>query len=321
MNIGILGAGRVAAYALITPSKSMSNITVAAVASRSPDRARAFAEEYGIEKVFPSYEAMLDDDEIDAIYVALPTALHPRWTIESLRRGKHVLCEKPLAPNSSEAAKMMSEAITLDRVLLEGMHLVHARSWRRLKELVKHERMGGMVRVICTCRDQIDMLEDDFRLRYDMGGGASMDLGCYMVACLSDVVDEDGGIVEEAEARCVRPDVDSWMKARIRYPSGLVGIVECGFQGDFTTDLSVHVECERGAARWTSNCVTTWASENTTQDVIPLADTFHAQLLLFSQLTRAGRTDERMARRSVENAKLIDAMYTNASLKARAAIL
>src|SRR2546428_11937980 len=103
LRFGILGAARIAPMALVKPARRVPEATVLAVAARDPDRARRFAARHGIPRVHPSYEALLADPEIDAIYNPLPNSLHAPWTIRALAAGEHGPCDKPLAPHAAEA--------------------------------------------------------------------------------------------------------------------------------------------------------------------------------------------------------------------------
>ena len=105
VRIGILGAARIAPAALIKPAKENSEVVVAAVAARDVSRAQAFAAKHGIARVHDSYQALIDDPDLDAVYIPLPNGLHGRWTRAALDAGKHVLCEKPLTANAAEGTR------------------------------------------------------------------------------------------------------------------------------------------------------------------------------------------------------------------------
>jgi len=110
LRFGILGAARIAPMALIQPARRVAEAEVLAVAARDATRARSFARKHGIPRIHDSYDALLADPEIDAIYNPLPNGLHCEWTIKALRAGKHVLCEKPIASNTDEAQQMADAA-------------------------------------------------------------------------------------------------------------------------------------------------------------------------------------------------------------------
>src|SRR5262245_8620858 len=120
IRVGVLGTARVVSYGLVQPAQDLPGLRVEAVASRSLERAHAFAASQGIGRSFGSYQALLDDDAIDAVYIALPTALHPEWVRRALEAGKHVLCEKPLTANWQVAKELATIASKQPREILEG---------------------------------------------------------------------------------------------------------------------------------------------------------------------------------------------------------
>ena len=120
LRIGILGAARVASLALIKPARGNAEVVAAAVAAREGSRAQAFAAKHGIARVHDSYEALIADPDLDAVYIPLPNGLHGRWTRAALTAGKHVLCEKPFTANAAEAREIAELAAKSDRVVMEA---------------------------------------------------------------------------------------------------------------------------------------------------------------------------------------------------------
>ena len=120
LRIGVLGAAKIAAGALIGPARRVPGVEVRAVAARDRGRADAFARRNRIPVVHRSYDELLADASIDAVYVPLPASLHARWTIAALEAGKHVLCEKPFAGNSAAAREVAAVAARSDRVVMEA---------------------------------------------------------------------------------------------------------------------------------------------------------------------------------------------------------
>jgi predicted dehydrogenase len=320
MNVGILGTARVVPYALIEPAKRIREVTVAAVASRELRSAQRFAALYGIPRAFSSYDAMLEDEEIDAVYVALPTALHPAWTLRALERGKHVLCEKPLAPNAMLAQEMVMAARKRGLVLQEGMHMLYREDLRRQREIITSGLFGHVVHVVCICRHpNIEMIDNDFRLQYELGGGAALDLGCYAVACLTYITGENAAMVTDVRVQRFAPEVDSWMQAHLTFPSGVTGIVECGFLGNYSPDGSISVECEQGLIGLSEEGLVCVTPERTVRESIPSTPTYVRQLEAFTGQVRGESCHALPLEHSMTTARILDAMYEGAGLAPRTA--
>src|SRR5215510_12427319 len=122
IRIGVLGAAQIAPAALIGPAMDNAEVVVAAVAARDVSRAQAFAAKHGIPRVHDSYEALIADPDVDAVYNPLPNGLHGRWTRAALEAGKHVLCEKPFTANAVEAREIAASAAASNRVVMEAFH-------------------------------------------------------------------------------------------------------------------------------------------------------------------------------------------------------
>ncbi len=136
LRIGVLGAARIAPTALTRPAKQVPEARVLAVAARDPARARKFADKHDVPRVHASYDALLADPEIDAVYNPLPNALHCEWTIKALEAGKHVLCEKPMASNAREAERMAEAAEKTGLVLAEAFHYRYHPLAARMREII-----------------------------------------------------------------------------------------------------------------------------------------------------------------------------------------
>src|SRR5262249_47821861 len=122
LRIGVLGAARIVPMALIKPARQVPDVEVTAIAARDRARAEKFAAEHGIGTVHDSYDALLADDRLDAIYVPLPNGLHAPWTLRALEAGRHVLCEKPFTANAEEARQVADAAARTGRTVMEAFH-------------------------------------------------------------------------------------------------------------------------------------------------------------------------------------------------------
>src|ERR1700722_18495813 len=136
VRIGMLGTARIAERALIEAARGVPEVTLAAVAARDSSRAQAYAERNGIPVAYGSYDELLADPGIDAIYNPLPNSLHGPWTLKAIAAGKHVLCEKPFASNAAEAVLVADAAAASGLVVMEAMHYRYHPLVRRLREVL-----------------------------------------------------------------------------------------------------------------------------------------------------------------------------------------
>ena len=199
--------------------------TFAAVASRAGDRAEAFAREHAIARWHDSYEALLADPEIDAVYIPLPNALHVEWSIRALRAGKHVLCEKPMSRRPEEVERAFDVAEREGRVLAEAFMWRHHPQIGRARELIADGAIGGLrlIRASFAFRAH----PGDIRLRPDLDGGGLMDVGCY---CVSGCRALAGGEPERVQAEQVTggAGVDVVLVATLRFPGDVLATIDCG---------------------------------------------------------------------------------------------
>lgn len=222
---GILSTANIGRAAVVPAIQASANGRVVAVASRDAERAGAFAAAAGIPRHHGSYEALLDDDDVDAVYVPLPNALHREWTIRAAERGKHVLCEKPLALTAAECVEMADAAEQHGIVLMEAfMYRFHPRTER----LLEHVRGGiiGEVRVVRSAFTFRLRSETNIRLDPDLGGGALMDVGCYCVNASRTVAGTEP-VEAQAFAAWTSRGVDASLSGALRFADGLVARFDC----------------------------------------------------------------------------------------------
>ena len=179
MNWGILSTARIAEQ-IIPAIKATKHNNVIAVASRDLTRARQFADKMQIAVAYGSYDELLADSSIQAVYIPLPNNEHMPWTIKALQAGKHVLVEKPFALNSNEAQEMVGESLEKGLVLMEGFNYRYHSRIQKALETIKKDELGKVRFVHCSFSFPMDN-PDDFRLVPSLGGGALYDLGCYCV--------------------------------------------------------------------------------------------------------------------------------------------
>jgi predicted dehydrogenase len=147
LRIGCLGAADIAAAALVKPASLSSDATCYAIAARDPARAAAFAERHGIPVTHDSYEDLLTDGNVDAVYIPLPNSLHAKWTLLALEAGKHVLCEKPFTANAAEAARVAQAADQTGLAVMEAFHWRYHPLAERMLEIVHGGELGKVRRL------------------------------------------------------------------------------------------------------------------------------------------------------------------------------
>jgi predicted dehydrogenase len=182
VNWGTLGTAKIAIEKVIPAMRAGKYCQVTAIASRTPGKAQAAAGQLGLEKGYGSYEELLADPQIDAVYIPLPNHLHVPWSIKALQANKHVLCEKPIGLSSAEAQNLLSTARQRPRLkAMEAFMYRHHPQWRRARQLVV-EGCIGELRTIQTFFSYFNADPDNIRNQAPLGGGGLMDIGCYAVS-------------------------------------------------------------------------------------------------------------------------------------------
>ena len=180
MRLGLLSTARIN-DAILAAAAESDRVDVVAVASRDGERARLYADEHGIARAHGSYEALLEDSDVDAIYVSLPNALHHEWTMSALEAGKHVLCEKPYSRDPADVEQAFATARSAGLVLMEAFMYRHHPQTHAIAALVRDGALGKLLSVRSTFTFPLASLTD-VRARPELAGGALMDVGCYCVS-------------------------------------------------------------------------------------------------------------------------------------------
>jgi predicted dehydrogenase len=331
--MGTLGSSRISLPALIEPAASVPEVTVAAVAARDKSRADAFALRHGIPAAYESYEELLADPDIDAIYNPLPNSLHGPWTLQAIAAGKHVLCEKPFASNADEAAQVADAAAASGLVVMEAMHYRHHPLTRRLSELVAE--LGPVQHLQCWTSFVIAD-PDDIRYDFDLGGGALMDGGCYAIDCLRLLGPGEPEVTAALADPYLRvpgrgPDragaaADRAMAVRLAYPGDATAWFESAFTLDGELRADVHVSCEQGHV-WVRNFIQAhWGHLVAIKNGSVLAGergsgdtTYTEQLRVFAAAVAGAGDVPTSAAHAVTTMRLIDDAYRAAGLLPRGA--
>jgi predicted dehydrogenase len=183
VKFGFLSTARINEH-LLAAASSSDRVNVLAVASRDAARAEAYARAHSIERAYGSYDELLADPDVEAVYVSLPNALHIEWSIRALEAGKHVLCEKPLTRRPEEVERAFDAAARAERLLMEAFMYRHHPQTRRVKQLVDQGAIGRLraIRGIFSFDLLAERDVEDVRLNAELDGGSLMDVGCYCVS-------------------------------------------------------------------------------------------------------------------------------------------
>jgi predicted dehydrogenase len=211
---------------------------VVAIASRDQDAATRFAAELDIPRAHGSYDALLADPQVDAVYIPLPNHLHLEWTLAAALAGKHVLCEKPIALSSADAERMVEACATAGVQLMEAfMYRLHP-SWVAVRELLAAGRIGRLQ----TVQSWFSYYNDDprnIRNIAEAGGGALMDIGCYSINLSRMLFGAEPHRVEAAVLRDPDTEVDVLTSALLVFPGGGTATFTCSTRSE--TDQRVHI--------------------------------------------------------------------------------
>ena len=221
MRWGLVSTARIN-DAVIAGASESDAVEIVAVASRDDARARAYAREKGIARAHGSYEDLLADDDVDAVYIGLPNGLHVEWAVKALEAGKHVLVEKPFSPRASEVERAFDVAADRGLVLSEAFMWRHSPQTRRLLELVP--RIGEVRLVRATFSFPLDR-PGDVRWEPGLEGGSLMDVGCYCISGIRLLCGEPSDIAGFG----IGDGVDSRFAGVLRFDGGALATFDCGF--------------------------------------------------------------------------------------------
>ncbi|MHB8613987.1 MAG: Gfo/Idh/MocA family protein [Candidatus Dormibacteraceae bacterium] len=227
----MLGAAGIAGGAVLPAIAASNNGRVAAIASRDPQRARQLAESYPGAKAPERYEELLEDSEVDAVYIPLVNSVHKEWTLRALAAGKHVLCEKPLAMNAAEAEEMAGAARAAGKHLMEAaMYRFHPRTRAFVATLTDPTYVQATFGFTLKGKS-------NYRFQAALGGGALLDVGFYVVSVARWILGEPSEVF--ARSRLSVGKVDLTTSALLQFPGGQTAAVWASFEAPEIQELTV----------------------------------------------------------------------------------
>lgn len=322
LRIGVLGAAAIVPMALTSPAHGVPDVQIVAIAARDPKRAEAFARKHPIPRVHRTYNDLLNDRDIDAIYNPLPNSLHAEWTIRALRAGKHVLCEKPIASNTQEAEELATVARETGLVLSEAFAYRYHPLTARLKEIIANGEIGKVKHIEAQFCFLLPS-PNNIRFKYELAGGALMDCGCYPVSLIRFIAEAEPA-VERAQARLFAPQVDHNMIADLSFADGRTAHLECGMLSPKLFRSFLKIEGDKGRLRVISPFQPHWFNWLTVQgikgkysEMVRGENSYTLQLRAFVKAVRGETKLNTDPTDGIGNMRVIDSIYEKAGLKQR----
>ena len=221
---GILGCAGIGWDRTLPGIANSSNGRIYAIASRTEEKLAKYVEKFHPEKTYLSYDALLEDPDVDAVYIPLPNALHREWVIRAAEHGKHILCEKPMALTEEEAVEMFAAAEKAGVLLAEAYAYRHAPLVKKVRELIREGAVGKVHYLESTHTNQLRN-RNDIRFDRSLGGGAFYDVACYNISLAGYLLDEEPQDIKVF----TRPDEETGLDAvnaiLLRYASGPIAML------------------------------------------------------------------------------------------------
>jgi predicted dehydrogenase len=294
---------------------------VAAVAARDPKRAAAHAKKHGIETVHQTYDDLLTDPSLDAIYNPLPNALHAEWTLKALDAGKHVLCEKPFTSNEAEAKEVAKAAKQAGLVVMEAYHYRYHPLAERIRSITQGGELGDVQHIHVAMAFPLPKFSD-IRYNYALGGGTSMDC-CYAVHVLR-LLGSSEPTVESAKPLLRTPDIDRAMSATYTFEDGSTGSTFASMWSRSLLKFSVSVKGSRGTMNVLNfiaphyyNRITLNVDGRKTSERVRGPATYDLQLEAFIAAVRDGAPVLTPPEDAILTMRVIDDLYRKAGLRLR----
>jgi predicted dehydrogenase len=323
VRLGVLGAARIAPYSVLKHARKLDSVEVVAVAEEyhPEEHLRRYAKKHGIPHCYRSFDELLANPNIDAVYIPLPIGMHADWCIKAIDAGKHVLCEKPFAANAAEAERVLRAAEQTDLVVAEAMHFRYHPLVDRVRDIIRSGEVGGIERIDATFCAYWPFT--DFRFDYETGGGGTIDMGCYPIGFIRAVTEEEPTVLE-AKAGLYGKLIDRWMRARMQLPSGGEVRLLVSLRSRYVFSLSIKIRGSQGSIRVfnyvkpeVGHRLRIRSEAGVRREHVPGGSTYGTQLAAFAEAVRTGTQPVTTVADSVKNMRVIDSVYLAAGLPVR----
>lgn len=316
---GVLGAANIAVKKVIPSMQAGENCEITAIASRDLEKSKQAAKALNIPKFYGSYEELLADSDIEAVYIPLPNHLHLEWTIKAAQAGKHVLCEKPLGLNAAEVRRLIEIRDETGVKIQEAFMVRTHPQWLAVRDLIKSGRIGELQAINCFF-SYFNADKSNIRNKIEMGGGALMDIGCYCINISRFIFDDEPRKVVSLIEKDAETGIDKLTSAMLDFPRGqatftcstqlvpyqrfhflgTTGRVEVEIPVNIPTDTPTRIYIDDGADLYGKNIETI---------EFETANQFKIQGDLFSQAVRENTDQAISLEDSFKNMAVIDAVF------------
>jgi len=316
---GVISTARIGVEKVIPAMQKSKHCKIVAIGSRDEAAARRTADKLGIPKAYGSYEALLADPEIEAIYNPLPNHLHVPWSIKAAEAGKHVLCEKPLALDAAEAAKLVAARDRTGKLITEAFMVRSHPQWLRARELVRQGKVGKL-RVIQGLFSYMNTDPANVRNQNDIGGGGIYDIGCYPIVTSRFLFAAEPTRVVALIDRDPVLKIDRLTSAILDFPEGQASFVcstqlvpyqriqICGTAGRIEILIPFNAPND-APCRLFLDDGSKLGGGSAREESVPTCDQYGLQGDLFAEAIRSGKPPEFGLDDAVKNMKVIDAVY------------
>jgi predicted dehydrogenase len=322
---GVLGAANIALRKVIPGMQKSELAKVVAIASRDKEKALTAADQLGIARAYGSYDELLDDPEVEAIYNPLPNHLHVPWSIRAAERGKHVLCEKPIALSADEARQLLAVRDRTGVKIGEAFMVRTHPQWLKAKELVTTGRIGAL-RLVTGHFSYYKRDPNDIRSRVEWGGGALMDIGCYPIFFSRWMFDAEPVEVVSIVERDPDMEVDRLTSAMLRFEGGQATF-SCSTQivpyqtmqifgttGRISVEIPFNAPADRPCRIFIDDG-RDFVGSGVETITFPTVDQYTLQADAFSEAIRGVRTVPVSLEDAIANMSVIDALFRSAQTR------
>jgi predicted dehydrogenase len=318
---GILSTAKIGREKVIPGIQEASNCSVVAIASRNLEQAENTAKLLNIGKAYGSYDELLNDPAIDAIYIPLPNNLHVEWTIKAMQAGKHVLCEKPIGVSAAEALKLQQEAQKYPqlKVMEAFMYRFHPQ-WQKVKSLIS-DGVIGEIKTVQSFFSYFNIDPKNIRNNIDVAGGALMDIGCYCVSFPRFLFDAEPTRVVSCIDRDPVMKTDRLTSALLDFGGGKISTFTCSTQlmpyqrvNIFGTNGQIEIEIPVNAPKDASSNVWVRTKTGSEEIVIEAVDQYSLQAEYFAKAIIENSAVPTSLPDAVNNMKVIEAVFESAEL-------